>query len=185
MAPQKPLPPVPYMTTLSIDARDRRATLIRHILTLLEDNDGLAGQWTGAFEAALDYLSSAAMQDDWLAGIRKARAERKMHQREDEKDQQDQQDGGDDKEEHSEASGSSAFSQLSQRVATPITPSPNQLAKHLVLCLAPMGSHIPVPAEDSGFDIIPSTVRCAFRASVFSVPDKESILFGLDNWDCE
>lgn len=79
-----------------------------------------------------------------------------------------------------------ALQQIRDIVARPTLPTPKPLAKHLLLCLAPIGRDMPI--EDSGFDIVPHSASCAFTPGVFSLPESLSngesgILFGLNEWD--
>jgi 1-phosphatidylinositol-3-phosphate 5-kinase len=52
-----------------------------------------------------------------------------------------------------------------------------------VLCLAPLGSTLPVPAEDSGFALIPANTGCMFTPSVYALETADSVLYGLREWD--
>jgi 1-phosphatidylinositol-3-phosphate 5-kinase len=80
-----------------------------------------------------------------------------------------------------------ALQQICDIAARPMLPTPKPSAKHLLLCLAPIGRDIPV--EDSGFDLVPHSASCAFTPRVFSLPealsndDESGILFGLNEWD--
>ncbi|KAF5373740.1 hypothetical protein D9758_000701 [Tetrapyrgos nigripes] len=54
----------------------------------------------------------------------------------------------------------------------------------LCLCLAPIGSRIPLPDEDEDFYLIPANIRCSFRSDIFvrddAKPD-QSVLCGAPN----
>ncbi|KAJ7330371.1 hypothetical protein DFH08DRAFT_1084167 [Mycena albidolilacea] len=78
--------------------------------------------------------------------------------------------------------GNAANTDALTRPAPP-TPQGHLEPKHLVLCLAPLGSALPVPAEDSGFTLIPANVGCAFTPSVYALETADSVLYGLREWD--
>jgi 1-phosphatidylinositol-3-phosphate 5-kinase len=74
----KALPPLPQasLTTLSTDARIHRAALIRHLLTDVPDNSiprRLRHACVMAIQDALDWLSDALVEGEWLAGIRRSK----------------------------------------------------------------------------------------------------------------
>lgn len=77
--------------------------------------------------------------------------------------------------------------QIRDLLARPTTPAPKPYAKHLILCLVPIGR--PVPNEDSGFDLVPHDTSCTFTPGFFSLPEalsdktESGILFGLREWD--
>jgi 1-phosphatidylinositol-3-phosphate 5-kinase len=49
--------------------------------------------------------------------------------------------------------------------------------------VTPLGSRVPVPAEDSGFDLIPANIGCTFVPGTFSLQDTENtILYGSSQW---
>jgi len=93
-------------------------------------------------------------------------------------------------ESHEDNSVSLALKQIREIISHP-TPAPVPAAKHLLLCVAPLGSRIALPAEDSGFDLIPANVGCVFAARVFSLPEDNTdttntdnvFLYGLNEWD--
>jgi 1-phosphatidylinositol-3-phosphate 5-kinase len=78
-----------------------------------------------------------------------------------------------------------------REIASQPTPSTSfPAAKHLLLCVAPLNSRSALPAEDSGFDLIPDNVGCTFTAGIFSLPEDNShdanadnIICGLNEWD--
>lgn len=68
-------------------------------------------------------------------------------------------------------------------IARPAPPPTEQREGHLVLCLSPHKGRVPIPTEDSGFDIIPANIGCIFSGGSFSLQEDESdskILYGLD-----
>lgn len=78
-----------------------------------------------------------------------------------------------------------ALQQIRELISLPPNPKPTE--KHLLLCVAPLGSHITIPAEDSGFDIIPANIGCQFTPGVFSLPqpdsdEQDTVLYGLQEW---
>ncbi|KAJ7330381.1 hypothetical protein DFH08DRAFT_786154 [Mycena albidolilacea] len=185
--PSKPLPAIPALpparnpaanpspTTLSLEAREHRARFIRYILAdaALDDPDD---EWAQAFEEALDGLSDAVARGRWLAGVKGRRSLNTPNS--------------------TSANSTSADSDLPDadtdalmRIRalaarpTPPTPQGHLEPKHLVLCLAPLGSTLPVPAEDSGFALIPANVGCTFTPSVYALETEDSVLYGLREWD--
>ncbi|CAK5277872.1 unnamed protein product, partial [Mycena citricolor] len=65
---------------------------------------------------------------------------------------------------------------------------------HLLLCVAPLGSDVALPSEDSGFELIPANVACVFTDAVFTVSEEAAdggddgasgILYGLAEWDSQ
>jgi 1-phosphatidylinositol-3-phosphate 5-kinase len=78
-----------------------------------------------------------------------------------------------------------ALQQIRALAARPALPAPNPSAKHLLLCLLPMGT--PLQPEDNGFDLVPRNTDCTFTPGCFSLPDSDNteggILFGLSEWD--
>jgi 1-phosphatidylinositol-3-phosphate 5-kinase len=83
-----------------------------------------------------------------------------------------------------------ALDQIRMLVARPVVPTPKPSPKHLLLTLAALGSRIALPAEDSGFDLVPATIACVFTSGVYSLPARHChdigdsvILYGLDEWN--
>jgi 1-phosphatidylinositol-3-phosphate 5-kinase len=81
-----------------------------------------------------------------------------------------------------------ALRQIRDLAARPMLPSPKPYAKHLLLCLVPIGR--PLPSEDGGFDLVPNNTDCTFTPGFFSLPEalsdnneESGILFGLNEWD--
>jgi 1-phosphatidylinositol-3-phosphate 5-kinase len=88
-------------------------------------------------------------------------------------------------ENHAEGSAL-ALQQIKGLVARPTVPTPTPSAKHLLICLVPIGET--PPFEDGGFDVVPHNTGCAFTPGFFSLPSlpekaESSILYGLDEWD--
>lgn len=226
MSSPKPLPAIPTITqlsTLSVQARDHRSKLIRHFLSEFYDStvESSREAWAGALENSLDQLSNAIAGDDWLAGIRKARATRRRrdikgaseskllssnqtsssisnngghrgsvssHEKEN-SDPAERSTVERPAESQSERNAR-ALEQIRALLAKPTTPTPNTMSKHVLLCLAPLGSRIALPREDSGFDIIPANIGCVFTPGVFALPELDadspnSALYGLNEWNSE
>lgn len=79
-----------------------------------------------------------------------------------------------------------ALQQIRDIATRPTLPTPKPSAKHLLLCLAPIGRDTPI--EDSGFDFVPNSASCVFTSGVFSLTeslskDEGGILFGLKEWE--
>jgi 1-phosphatidylinositol-3-phosphate 5-kinase len=79
-----------------------------------------------------------------------------------------------------------ALREIRDLAARPTLPTPKPCAKHLLLCLVPIGKSLPI--EDNDFDLVPHNTGCTFTPGFFSLPealsDAESgILFGLNEWD--
>ncbi|KAJ6515534.1 hypothetical protein C8R45DRAFT_1067124 [Mycena sanguinolenta] len=210
MAEHKPLPAIPVvpvvatvhnLTTLSIDAREHRARFIRYILSEAAVEDA-EDSWASALEDALDGLSEAVARGRWLAGV-KRRRKSKPHSR------QSMARSDTDMSSSTTQSNSSILSddsgslvafpqsptvdalrQIRALTTQPAPPNPKTDPKHLLLCLAPLGSRIAIPDEDSGFDLIPANIGCAFKPGLFALPEDDadeasSILYGLSEWDAD
>ncbi|TFK51229.1 hypothetical protein OE88DRAFT_1799856 [Heliocybe sulcata] len=86
-----------------------------------------------------------------------------------------------------------ALKQLQELASKPVLPRPKPSSKYLLLTLVPYGMRPLLPAEDMGFDLVPSNVGCIFSAEVFSLPspasntaaDERHVLYGLEEWDVE
>jgi 1-phosphatidylinositol-3-phosphate 5-kinase len=185
MASHKPLPNLPALkepisngnaSTLSTEYSSHRSRLLHHAFEEVEEK-GISGNkegWIRAFEEALDELSVCLSSGKWFGCIRRAREARRAAI-ETKSGMVD--DGGDD--------APKAFPEAPrplediQRLISnlPKTISPTT-AGHLLLCVAPS---TPVPAEDSGFSLIPSDIACSFSPGVFSVDEEGvNVMFGLN-----
>ncbi|KAJ6535129.1 hypothetical protein B0H19DRAFT_1271776 [Mycena capillaripes] len=207
MADHKPLPAIPVvatapnLTTLSVEARAHRGRFIRHILSEAELDDG-EGSWAAALEDALDTLSDAVARGRWLTGVKKGRRERAPLVERKPMARTDTMSSSASSALQSVVSDASAESLVAfpqspaveslrtirALAAQPAPPNPKPEPRHLLLCLAPLGSRIAVPSEDSGFDLVPANVGCVFKPTVFSLPEEDSdepssILYGLAEWD--
>ncbi|KAF9456920.1 hypothetical protein BDZ94DRAFT_1326638 [Collybia nuda] len=203
MVDNKPLPPVPInLTTLTIDARAHRARLIRHLLSEACD-PGLESRregWAAVLEEALDELGRRVSKDDWLNGIRKARQARRVTRQrqkgfgetaklQDAAQAKNAKRQGDEGVESIEPSKDGSFEVL-PAVENPrqSLSKPTQLKneRHVLLCVTPLGSRLPVPSEDSGFDLVPANIGCTFASGTFSLQDTEyesnTILYGNSQW---
>ncbi|KAJ6632234.1 hypothetical protein B0H10DRAFT_2206622 [Mycena sp. CBHHK59/15] len=204
MANPKPLPAIPVvatvpkLTTLSVEARGHRGRIIRHILseTQLDKDSEL---WASALEDALDELGDSVARGRWLAGVKRGRRARVgPHARKPmsrtatmssyDGSVSEVSDPTSDHASFPSSPGDEALRQIRELAAKPTIPSSKPYPKHLLLCVAPLGSRIALPSEDSGFDIIPSNIGCTFKAAVFSLPaddsdEPSSILYGLAEWD--
>lgn len=180
-------------------------------------SDGGRESWAKAVENALDDLGANIAKGGWLAGVKRSRMARKARIAEESRklearkatkesetgkskgkgkaDPAEEAQRREDKElpKHpsdspaSQAEGPNlAFQQIRDIAARPTLPTPKH-AKHLLLCLVPLGRDIPV--EDSGFDLVSHSTGCSFTPGVFSLPETLSdnietgILFGLNEWD--
>lgn len=80
-----------------------------------------------------------------------------------------------------------AVDQIRELAGRATVPTPKPAAKHLLLCLVPLGKEPPV--EDSGFNLVPDNTGCFYTPGVFSLPEASGdgpenyILFGLNEWD--
>ncbi|KAK1234614.1 hypothetical protein PQX77_002181, partial [Marasmius sp. AFHP31] len=163
------------LTTLCLKAREHRNRFIRFVLDEASQEESAADAgWlernkdevVWAIEDALDDLGKSMGQGGWLVGIRRAKSVL-----------------GD--EEHQE--DEDKIRQLRDLAAQPNPPTPLPVSKHLLLCLAPVGSRVALPEEDSGFDIIPTQIQCTFKPGVFAFPDQVQgsvLLYGCDEWSC-
>ncbi|KAJ7597066.1 hypothetical protein C8J56DRAFT_919078 [Mycena floridula] len=175
MEEYKPLPAIPPtvadLTSLSVDARSHRGAFIHHILS--QETSQIQGHevdvWARAFEDSLDQLSAAIVQDAWLAGIKRANVERRSKER------------PADAEENENLSQEKA-QRLRDLTSKSSIPTPLPVSKHLLLCLAPLGSRIAVPEEDSGFDLIPATIGCSFKSATFT-SEESTWLYGYHELD--
>lgn len=153
-------------------------------------------------EEVLEELSRRLSKDDWLTSIRKTREFRRAaRQRQQELEDDDEvkakakaksQDtvklkkakhSGDEDVESIETTKDGSLQALSAVEEPRQLPSrlpQSKSERHLLLCVAPLGSRHPVPTEDSGFDLIPANIGCTFASGIFSPPDADSttILYG-------
>ncbi|TFK21691.1 hypothetical protein FA15DRAFT_672317 [Coprinopsis marcescibilis] len=196
----KPLPQLPprdaspiNTATLSTDARLHRARLLRHIfddfrseLDIYRKRDA----WISEFEEALDDLSKSMNRGDWLAGLRLGRTAKNAKKRARSADRKEEVEPV-----NGESVGAKSPVALEDKPA-PATPldrirslavapaAPRDVPRHLVLCISPHGDAMPIPAEDSGFDIIPASIGCSFKERfALSNDDGSTILFGLQEWE--
>ncbi|KAG6816538.1 hypothetical protein H0H87_005315 [Tephrocybe sp. NHM501043] len=181
MLDQKPLPALPVPAALALDARQHRSQLIRNFLSEIHDpsiqskRDG----WLYVLEGALDELGRALNQGRWIEGVRKMREQqREERTREAEHELKRQERLKANK--RSKAQDEQAESESSSMELPPLPVAfPATGVKHLFLCMAPPGNRVPLPFEDSGFDIVPSTIGCSFKAGTYALQDAETptILF--------
>ncbi|KAK7035354.1 hypothetical protein VNI00_011885 [Paramarasmius palmivorus] len=171
------------MTTLCVQAREHRARFVRFVLDeVIQEQDASDAAWldrnkdelTWAIEDGLDELGRRMGQGGWLVGVKRARDMLES-----------QSDLNLDFEDLDKAS---AIAQLREIAARPLPPTPIPTSKHLLLCLADVGSRIALPDEDGGFDIIPSQIRCIFKPDVFIFPEgtsppEETLLYGYNEWN--
>ncbi|KAG6820693.1 hypothetical protein H0H93_013212 [Arthromyces matolae] len=182
MFSQKPLPALPQNSALSLDARQHRTQLIQSFITESNVNVG----WVYAIEEALDELGKCLAQGKWLEGLKRLR-EAKMREAERQKDVQREKESDKSKTtkrkkqqdaESGEASLSSSAeipgppeSTLTQARTLENTNLTLLGVRHLFLCVAPPTSRPNLPSEDSGFNIVPSIVGCAFTPGTYALQD--------------
>ncbi|KDR71610.1 hypothetical protein GALMADRAFT_253980 [Galerina marginata CBS 339.88] len=190
MADHKPLPALPAsyaLATLSVEARNHRGRLIQRFLSDIHE-PGIQNRrddWVYVFEEVLDELSYQLSRGDWLASVKRGKRKARSQGR-------------------SASEGKppavEAAANGDEAKALPSTPPLNQLqslaarpalaesAGHLLLCVAPHGSRLPLPTEDSGFDILPANIGCSFSSGSFVLQNVEdefenTILYGLSGFD--
>jgi 1-phosphatidylinositol-3-phosphate 5-kinase len=177
----KPLPTLPASTILSVKARKHRARLIQHFFSDIHEPriDARRDGWLHALEEALDDLSLHFDRGDLLSSIRRGR-ESKQRTLSSHAVTQVGDDGQQDK--PLPESPDEPFKKLKLLLKTRSTPPPAEPpGGHLVLCLSRHQS--PIPAEGTGFNIIPANIGCNFSGGSFSLHQNESdntILYGLD-----
>ncbi|KAJ8073593.1 hypothetical protein PM082_011871 [Marasmius tenuissimus] len=167
------------LTTLCLKAREHRNRFIRFVLDEAseEQESTVDVEWVErnkdelvwTIEDALDDLGKSMGQGGWLVGIRRAKSALESEESDD-----GHQDEDEDK-----------IRQLRELAAQPNPPTPLPVSKHLLLCLAPVGSRVALPEQDSGFDIIPTQIQCTFKPGVFAFPDQVQgsvLLYGYDEW---
>lgn len=203
-------------TTLSVGARAHRSRLIRHILSQTQEPgvESRRDGWAYVLEEVLDDLGDATVRGEWFSGVKqrrvlkRARLEKKAHaEKKDTESERKTTEKSKDKKEGSATStvikatevvnpAAAAQSPVdilkdirslaSNRVLPESTGSP---PSYLVLCVAPHGSRTPLPAEDSGFDIVPANIGCSFFTGTYSLHVTDSdeltttVLYGLREWE--
>ncbi|KII84857.1 hypothetical protein PLICRDRAFT_167256 [Plicaturopsis crispa FD-325 SS-3] len=201
---QKPLPPVPrhyQVHTLTVDARAH----LRHLIegSISDEDQRLFTPteekiWADAIETALIELGENVVRGGWLAGLKRGR--RVVKERESERSREEANGKGKEKEkdeppqqdETAETSGEgptpspSRLDQIRDTVSRPALPTPKPSIRHLLLCLAPMGSESVLPV-DSDFALVPHNPGCIFTNSVFALPEAEDeaknvVLYGYDDF---
>ncbi|KAF8625461.1 hypothetical protein AX17_006862 [Amanita inopinata Kibby_2008] len=207
MEVHKPLPDTPihaHITSLSTEARSHRSRFIRHALSEIEDAalERRYDDWIHAMEDALDDISQCATRENWLSAFRwKREAERKQSQMSTDSDMVPLRCKKEVIPSSSKASNASesrihrrveksdsthVLAQLQKFVSLPSLPTPNPVVKHLVLCVAPYGTHINVPLE-GGLHYPSSHVGCVFMPGAFSFAQDTaapgSVIYGLSGWD--
>ena len=210
MVNQKPLPALPASSALSIDSRNHRGHLIRHFLADIHE-PGIESRrdgWAYVFEEVMDDLGERMNSGGWLSSIKRGnmvkrnaknsatktnaspttRKETEPGGKDKKEDTQNLEEKNDDKPlpAKPEPPALSPLKVLRSLAARPALPPGEPRVGHLALCLAPHGSLIPYPTEDSGFDVVPANIGCVFSAGSFALqeptpqqPDS-SVLYGLD-----
>ncbi|KAF8063215.1 hypothetical protein FPV67DRAFT_1505586 [Lyophyllum atratum] len=191
MVAQKPLPALPQLAELSINARQHRARLIRQFLSDVHESgiETRREEWVDVFEEVLDELGMCLTKGRWLDGVRKWREQqRKARKREREvegesrrqdtvkaKKQVKTQDKGETVKQ-AESAPSSARSSIELPPMALVAPKPDE--QRFLLCVAPPGTR--TPTEDSGFDVVSRNVGCTFTPGMYAHSDAEdlTILFG-------
>ncbi|KAJ7440325.1 hypothetical protein B0H11DRAFT_2292992 [Mycena galericulata] len=190
----------PNLTKLSTDARRHRAAVLRYLLaeTALNLNEDERVDWAGALEEALDALGEAVGRGKWLAGVKRGRqretSPRGTILQTDTASSQSSNaecataDTAEQKN-ATETTERDRLAALRLLAAQPTLPNPRPGPKHLLLCVAPLGSRLaaPLPKEDSGFALVPSRIGCVFTPGSFTLPEDDdaatSVLYGLAEWD--
>lgn len=202
MPNHKPLPALPLgpnPATLSVDSREHRAQIIRHVFAEIQDAslDSRRDEWISSIEDALDDLSNSISRGDWLPGIKRERRRKRAKLDRDATVKAEQKttrppssmsrrSSMTRKESSSQPVCEAVFfpttespqedqgralEELRALAVRSSTPGPSSSRKHLLLSVAPPGIRIPVPTEDMGFDLVPGNVGCAFRPCVFHLPE--------------
>lgn len=203
-------------TTLSVGARAHRSRLIRHILSQTQEPgvESRRDGWAYVLEEVLDDLGDAIARGAWFSGVKQRRALKRARlekkAQEEKKDAESKRKTAEKSKDKKDASATSTVieavevvkpaaasqspvdilkdirSLASNRVLPESTGSP---PSYLVLCVAPHGSRPPLPAEDSGFDVVPANIGCSFSAGTYSlhVTDWDelttTVLYGLREWE--
>jgi len=191
MAKDKPLPEVPSPPELSNEFRVHRSRILSNILGEAEDVIGNKEIWVYILEDVLDKLHAVVVGEDWLASIRRRRQAPPV-----EKDLKDEE--ADDNKGADVSKTPQASPEPELKVAFPSDTNKDESQRSLehiralvtkktigdaplfLLCLTPYTGG-PIPAEDSGFDIIPANNGCTFDVGKFVVEDG-SIIYGQDQW---
>lgn len=218
---EKPLPTLPQkhdapkLTTLSVEARNHTRRFIIHALE--EESTAIAAYdwnhekdaWTNGILDALDSLGDGVASGGWIVGAnrsRRASIQRKLALK-DSKEGTTTTDAVteprsiavSDISEHTvdpsppDPPTGTAIEQISLWVSKALPPSPRPYPKHILLTVSAYG-HVPDNASD--FELVPSTVGCAFSPSQFMLPHPVSsskhaeheegiILYGLNEWDSQ
>ncbi|KAJ3539164.1 hypothetical protein NMY22_g4858 [Coprinellus aureogranulatus] len=184
MASEKPLPEIPRAkepasSVLSSEFRTHRSQLLHHAFEDVGER-GIAGNkegWIGAFEEVLDEVSVCLGSQQWLSGIRRSREAKKAAK----KLEAEKVDGDGDDAPKAFPTAPRPVESIQRLISNrPKSVSPTAPG-HLLLCVTPHGRSRPLPAEDSGFDLIPSDIACSFTQGVFVVDgDGSNVLFGLE-----
>lgn len=186
MADLKPLPALPS-SLLSVEAQTHRASLIKHFLSDIHEHgiESRRGGWLYVFEEVLDELSQQFIRGDWLASIKRTKEAHKSHNRP--RDAQEQTKEETRTEKPLPPKPEPPLQQLRKLAARPVPPNREQRLGHLVLCVAPHGSRLPLPAEDSGFDVVPVNIGCEFSPGTFALQEQGHeeldgpVLYGLSD----
>ncbi|KAJ8517836.1 hypothetical protein ONZ45_g5018 [Pleurotus djamor] len=191
MANEKPLPATPLTpVALSVEGRKHRLRFIRQAL---EENElGLSGNvkdgWEQCIEEALDELGNTISRGGWLTGVKQGRAQRVQRRVAKNKAERREKPSSSTPETPEDSPSSLTMRQVKDLVAQSFTPVPKAVTKHLLLCIAPLGSRIAAP-KDFGIPF-PSSIGCKFASGVFTLPDEDAhdgahsaVLLGLDGWD--
>ncbi|KAJ7760904.1 hypothetical protein DFH07DRAFT_740406 [Mycena maculata] len=186
------------LTILTSDARTHRGAVLRYLLADvgLNMNEDERDDWADALEGGLDGLGEAVARGRWLAGVKRSRLAptRPTMVRFDTASSTQSSASA---EQADTAPPTETADTVRDRLAAlrllasqPTLPNPTPSPKHLLLCVAPLGSRIalPLPAEDSGFALVSARVACAFSPGSFVLPEDgegnaSSVLYGLAEWD--
>ncbi|KAF5320160.1 hypothetical protein D9611_010357 [Ephemerocybe angulata] len=190
MANHKPLPAIPThhdsemsptTALLSTDFRSHRSRLLHAAFSEIEVAGGREG-WIAAFEDVLDQLSACLSQGNWLRSAKRRRdAKRAM------KEQEERRDDGQDVQAKLSENAPIAFPKdpetlehIRRLASAPSPASSDSDIAHLLLCVTPHGNgNGPLPAEDSGFDIVPANIGCSFATGKYILDNEGgNILFG-------
>ncbi|KAH9475049.1 1-phosphatidylinositol 3-phosphate 5-kinase FAB1 [Psilocybe cubensis] len=211
MSQHKPLPDLPPNYALSVESRNHRAGLIRHFLEDIHE-PGIEARrdgWVCVFEEALDEMSEEIERENWLAAVKRGKQLKKSLGKpssssktiratpvrappEAAKDssKEDTTAGSQTSKDDtnilaSTSTGPSPFQRLFDLNSRPHIPAGKHRPGHLLLCLSPHGRRLPLPTEDSGFDVLPANIGCTFSPATFTLKKTETesettILYGLD-----
>ncbi|KAF4621994.1 hypothetical protein D9613_009505 [Agrocybe pediades] len=193
MVNHKPLPALPLscpLAVLSVDSRNHRARLLKHFLADIHE-PGIESRrdgWVYVFEEVLDELSNQISREDWLGAIKRGRQLKRSLQADPGTiTRSSSVEGGEsekDKEVLNPEPEISPFKRLLNLASRPALPLGEKRAGHLLLCVSPHGSSVPVPTEDAGFDLVPANIGCIFAPGTFSLRTTEhgenhTVLYGL------